>query len=235
MNRQQNKLKQPVIDHNKIEVFEGDLSDERLAQHMGANQAYDDTIQSWLSVDCEMMGLNPHRDRLCLVQICDENGNISLIQIKNNQDKAPNLQKLLEQENITKLFHYGRADLAHLRYQLGILVNPVFCTKIASKLARTYTEKHGLKDNIREFLGIELNKYQQSSDWGRDYLTQEQIEYAACDVIYLIELKDKLLEVLEREGRQELAYQCFEQVALMAELDILGYDFLFEHRPPKQP
>lgn len=235
MNRQHNKFKSPVIDNSKIEVFEGDLSDERLAQHMGANQAYDEKIQSSLAVDCEMMGLNPHRDRLCLVQICDENHNVSLIQIKQNQNKAPNLQKLLEQENITKLFHYGRADLAHLRFQLGILVNPVFCTKIASKLARTYTDKHGLKENIKEFLGIELNKYQQSSDWGSDYLSQDQIEYAACDVIYLVELKDKLTAILEREGRLELAERCFEQVALLAELDILGYDFLFEHRVPKMP
>jgi ribonuclease D len=204
---------------HKIQVFKGDLTEERLKQHQQAGGN--------LAVDCEMMGLKPNRDRLCLVQMSDQAGNISLIQIASDQQEAPHLKTLLEDPDVCKLFHFARADLAFLRFA------PVFCTKIASKLARTYTEKHGLRELAREFLGVDLNKNQQSSDWGKDKLTDEQIEYAANDVIFLIELKNILLQMLVREDRDALAYKCFEQIPLMVELDLLNYDFVFEHNSPK--
>ena len=213
---------------SKVVICKGDLTPERLITHLSASGD-----GGHLAVDCEMMGLKPPRDRLCLVQMCDENKNVSLVQIQLGQQEAPNLQKLLEAENVIKLFHFGRADLAFLRYQLGIMVNPVFCTKIASKLARTYTERHGLRELARELLGLDLNKNQQSSDWGRDTLTQEQIEYASNDVLFLIELKKILEKILIREGRLELAQKCFEQIHLMVELDLLDYNFVFEHNTPK--
>ena len=189
--------------------------------------------QAMLSVDCEMMGLKHMRDRLCLVQICDQDKNVSLIQIEQEQQSAPNLQRLLEHTGICKIFHYGRADLVFLCYQLGILVNPVFCTKVASKLARTYTEKHGLRELVREFLNVDMNKYQQSSDWGKSNLSNDQIEYAESDVLYLVELKNILEKMLEREGKLKLAYRCFEMLPLLVQLDMLGYEYVFEHHPPK--
>ncbi len=216
--------------NSKPVIFRGDLTEERLLTHLSAGAG----DEKFLAVDCEMMGLKPVRDRLCLVQMCDEHGNVSLVQIGAEQQEAPNLKRLLEAKNITKLFHFARADLAFLRYQLGILVNPVFCTKIASKLARTYTDRHGLREVAREFVNIDLNKNQQSSDWGRDKLTPEQIEYAANDVLYLIEIRNILQEMLEREGRLELATKCFEALPLMVELDLLEYDFVFEHHPPNK-
>ncbi|MDX1919257.1 MAG: hypothetical protein SFU25_00815 [Candidatus Caenarcaniphilales bacterium] len=206
-------------------IFKKDLTPERLNQHL--------TSGAYLAVDCEMMGLKPPRDRLCLVQMCDEAGNVSLVQIAPEQQEAPNLKQLLESDKITKIFHFARADLAFLRFQLGILVQPVFCTKVASKLARTYTERHGLRELAREFIGVDLNKNQQSSDWGRDKLSDEQIEYASNDVLFLNELKNILITMLEREERLDLAYKCFETLPLMVELDLLNYDFVFEHNTPK--
>jgi len=214
--------------NSKPVIFKQDLTPERLALHLGAGGD-----KGALAVDCEMMGLKPVRDRLCLVQMCDESGNVSLVQIASEQQEAPNLKTLLESTKVTKIFHFGRADLAFLRYQLGILVNPVFCTKIASKLARTYTDRHGLREVAREFLGIDLNKNQQSSDWGKDALSQEQIDYACNDVLYLVELKNTLEKILMREGRLELAERCFNQLPLMVELDLLEYDYVFEHNTPK--
>jgi ribonuclease D len=209
-------------------IFKNDLTLERLATHFGASGD-----GGHLAVDCEMMGLKPNRDRLCLVQMCDDNGNVSLIQIAPDQQEAPNLKKLLESEKVTKIFHFARADLAFLSYQLGIKVQPVFCTKIASKLARTYTDRHGLRELTREFMNVDLNKNQQSSDWGKDSLSGEQLEYAANDVIYLIEMKKILQNMLIREGRLELAERCFKQIDLMVELDLSEYDFVFEHNTPK--
>lgn len=222
--------------NSKIEVFNGDLSSERLAQHLGACDAYNEEldITGALSVDCEMMGLNPNRDRLCLVQICDDNKNVSLVRISQGQTEAKNLKILLENPKIEKIFHFARADVAFLWQFLGIAVNPVFCTKIASKIARTYTDSHGLKNIVKEFLGIELNKYQQSSDWGREDLSPDQISYAAGDVLYLHEIKERLLEMLERESRLELAQECFQQINLMARLDLMGYEFIFEHNSPNR-
>lgn len=221
------------MNKNKIIILQNDLTDERLALHMSSSShILDPEQQGYLSVDCEMMGLKPLRDRLCLVQLCDENKNVTLVQVGMDQDSAPNLQKLLEHEKITKLFHFARADLAHLSCQLNIQVNPIFCTKVASKLARTYTERHGLREVAREFLGIDLNKNQQSSDWGQPHLTQEQIDYAAGDVLHLIEIKDALTKMLRREGRLELAEQCFTQIPLLSDLDNFGYEFVFEHNNP---
>lgn len=213
---------------NKPVILKEDLTDERLAIHLSAGGD-----NGFLAVDCEMMGLKPIRDRLCVVQMCDENKNVTLVQISNAQQEAPNLKKLLESEKVTKVFHFGRADLAFLRFQLGILVKPFFCTKVASKIARTYTERHGLRDIARECVGIDINKNQQSSDWGRDNLSQEQIDYAANDVLHLLEIKDNLMQMLEREDRVDLAYKCFEHVPLLVELDLLEYDFVFEHSSPK--
>ncbi len=217
---------------NNITVIKEDLTEEILVKHLSACNVFNEEneeISGFLSVDCEMMGLNPRRDRLCLVQMCDENNNVTLLQILAEQNSAPNLKKLLEHPKVSKIFHFARADMAFLQYHLDIAVNPVFCTKIASKLARTYTEGHGLKSITKEFLSIELNKYQQSSDWGKDKLSNEQMEYAASDVLHLIKLKDILVQMLEREGRLELAQECFKQIYLMSKLDLLGFQNVFEH------
>ncbi|HEY9885853.1 MAG TPA: hypothetical protein V6C96_01195 [Vampirovibrionales bacterium] len=218
----QKRSKRPV-------VLRGDLDPERLALHLTACED-----EALLAVDCEMMGLKLSRDRLCLVQMADPDGNITLVQIEPDQSDAPLLKKLLEDTDITKVFHFGRADLAIIAYQLGINVFPIFCTKVASKLARTYTEKHGLRDVTKEIIGLDLNKQQQSSDWGRDKLTPEQIEYAASDVVHLIRIKEGLTKMLEREERLALAERCFQHIPLLVELDILDYNFIFEHHPPNK-
>ena len=185
---------------------------------------------SYIAVDTEAMGLIYGRDRLCLVQICNELKLTSCIKIELKTSFSPNLQKLFENEKITKIFHYARFDVAALKCNLGINTKNIFCTKIASKLARTYTNKHGLKDLINELLGIELDKSSQSSDWGRDEdLTSEQVDYAANDVRYLIEAMHKLRVILKREGRQDLAQKCFNTVPVYADLDILKFSNIFEH------
>ncbi len=185
---------------------------------------------SYLAVDTEAMGLIHGRDRLCLVQICNEFNLTSCIKIELNTSHSPNLKLLFEDEKITKIFHFARFDVAALKCNLGINTKNIFCTKIASKLARTYTNKHGLKDLINELLGIELDKSSQSSDWGSDaYLTNEQIDYAANDVRYLIEAMHKLTLILKREGRYELAEKCFNTVPVHSELDILKFSNIFDH------
>ena len=185
---------------------------------------------SYLAIDTEAMGLIHGRDRLCLVQICNEFKRTSCIKIELNTSSSPHLKALLEDEKITKIFHYARFDVAALKCNLGINTKNIFCTKIASKLARTYTNKHGLKDLINELLGIELDKSSQSSDWGSDaYLTNEQIDYAANDVRYLIEAMHKLTLILKREGRYELAEKCFNTVPVHSELDILKFSNIFDH------
>ena len=176
------------------------------------------------------MGLIHGRDRLCLIQICNELQLTSCIKIELNTSSSPNLQNLFEDEKIIKVFHYARFDVAALKCNLGINTRNIFCTKISSKLARTYTNKHGLKDLINELLGIELDKSSQSSDWGRDEnLTSEQVDYAANDVRYLIEAMHKLRVILKREGRQDLAQKCFNTVPVYADLDILKFSNIFEH------
>jgi ribonuclease D len=170
------------------------------------------------------MGLKPGRDRLCLVQLSPGDGTVDMVKIEQGQTSAPNLGLLLTDPDIVKVFHYARFDMAMLRHALGIKVAPVWCTKIASRLARTYTDRHGLKDLARELLGIEISKQQQSSDWGALELTDAQLEYAAADVLNLLAMKEALEERLRREGRLELAESCFAFLSVRAELDLLGWD-----------
>lgn len=183
-----------------------------------------------IAVDTETMGLNPLRDRLCLVQLCDTEGYSSAIRMERGQSCAPNLQELLEMPSILKIFHFARFDLATLRHHLDINVAPVFCTKIASKLARTYSPKHGLKELVKEIAGIELDKTAQSSDWGnvRD-LSDEQLAYAVNDVRYLHELSKQLTLMLQREGRWHLAEDCFQCLPTLIKLDLCQYQNIFEH------
>ncbi len=176
------------------------------------------------------MGLIPQRDRLCLVQLCNSQGQVTAIRIAKGQTTAPNLKKLLEATNIVKVFHFARFDIATLRYNLGIHVNPVFCTKIASKLARTYTPRHGLKDLVLELEQVELDKSSQSSDWGNAaQLTEAQLSYAANDVRYLLKVQQKLIAMLEREERLQLAQECFQCLPTIVSLDLLQFKDVFEH------
>ena len=208
-------------DNKNIELFCNDLNKD--SYNLYKNSSY-------LAVDTEAMGLIHGRDRLCLVQICNEFKKTCFIRIEPNTSSSPHLKSILEDEKITKIFHYARFDLAALKCNLGINTKNIFCTKIASKLARTYTNKHGLKDLINELLGIELDKSTQSSDWGsKEDLTKEQLNYAANDVRYLIEAMNKLKVILKREKRYELAQKCFTTVALHADLDILKFTNIFEH------
>lgn len=181
-----------------------------------------------LAVDCEMMGLNPFRDRLCLVQICDANEKVTLVKIEHGH-KSPNLKKLFENQNVKKLFHFARTDLAFLYHHLGIDIKNVFCTKSASKIARTYTDKHGLKEILKEILNIDLDKNSQQTDWGSNELTKEQIKYAAKDVLYLIPMYLKLTEMIKRENRLELCEEVNKFLPTLARLDLLGYADFFAH------
>ena len=176
-----------------------------------------------VAIDTETLGLNPHRDRLCVVQISPGDGSADVIQIAPGQRKAPNLAKLLADPAITKLFHFGRFDLAVLYHAFGVMPEPVFCTKIASRLTRTYTDRHGLKDICQELLGVGLSKVQQSSDWGADILSPEQLDYAASDVLYLHRLRDVLAGRLEREKRAEVANACFRFLPTRSKLDLMGW------------
>ena len=169
------------------------------------------------------MGLNPFRDRLCVVQLSSGDGTAHLVQFPLGQYDAPNLKKLLVDPAVTKLFHFGRFDIAVFKQYLGVLTGPVYCTKIASKLVRTFTDRHGLKDLCKELLNIELSKQQQSSDWGAEELTEEQLKYAASDVLYLHQLRAKLDTMLAREGRLGTAQACFEFLPIRAQLDLEGW------------
>ena len=176
-----------------------------------------------VAVDCETMGLNFHRDRLCLVQLSIGDGIAHMVQIASGQHSAPNLCKLLSDEKVLKIFHFGRFDIAALLKTFGVLTSPVYCTKIASKLVRTYTDRHGLKNLLQELLGIDISKQQQSSDWGAVTLTDAQLEYAASDVLYLHSLKDELDLRLLREGRMDLAKSSFDFLPTRARLDLTGW------------
>ena len=176
-----------------------------------------------IAIDTETLGLNPRRDRLCLVQISTGDGNAHLIQIDAKSPAAPRLKAVLEDPAVLKIFHFARFDVAVLKHALGANTAPLYCTKIASKIARTYTDRHGLKDLLRELLGIDANKQQQSSDWGAHVLTDAQKTYAAGDVIYLHELKARLTQMLEREGRMVLAQACFEFLPTRTALDLGGW------------
>jgi len=176
-----------------------------------------------VAIDTETLGLNPYRDRLCVVQISPGDGSADVIQIAQGQRKAPNLAAILRNRKITKLFHYGRFDIAVLYHAFGIMAEPVFCTKIASRLTRTYTDRHGLKDLCSELIGVSLSKVQQSSDWAAETLSPEQLEYAASDVLYLHQLRDKLAQRLARENRVKEAEACFRFLPTRAKLDLMGW------------
>ena len=176
-----------------------------------------------VAIDCETMGLNPHRDRLCLVQLSSGDGDAHLVQIEKGQTSAPNLERLLADPNVLKLFHFGRFDIAAMFHAFGVLTAPVYCTKIASKMVRTYTDRHGLKNLLDEILKVDISKLQQMSDWGAETLSEAQLVYAASDVLYLHQLKEKLDERLAREGRTDLAAAAFEFLPTRARLDLAGW------------
>jgi ribonuclease D len=193
-----------------IRFHEGDLPD--LSHYAGT-----------VAVDTETMGLEPHRDRLCVVQLSPGDGSADVVRIARGQREAPNLCTLLADPVRIKIFHYARFDLAVLHHTFGVTVTPVFCTKVASRLARTYTDRHGLKDVTRELLGIDISKQQQSSDWGAVELSPAQLEYAASDVLNLHALRDRLTAMLVREDRLDLAEACFRFLPARARLDLIGY------------
>ncbi len=176
-----------------------------------------------VAIDCETMGLNPHRDRLCLVQMSGGDGDAHLVQIMKGQAQAPNLTAMLANPDVLKMFHFGRFDIAVLLHTFGVMTAPVYCTKIASKLVRTYTDRHGLKFLLQELLGVDISKQQQMSDWGAEELSEAQLDYAASDVLYLHALRDKLDERLAREGRTGIAQACFRFLPTRAELDLAGW------------
>jgi ribonuclease D len=177
-----------------------------------------------VAIDTETMGLNPHRDRLCLVQLSPGDGSADVIQIPQDLTEAPNLVRLLTDPAVTKIFHYARFDVAVLQQRFGVVTGPIYCTKIASRLVRTYTDRHGLKELARELLNVDLSKQQQSSDWGNEKLTDAQLDYAASDVLYLHDLKRHLDRMLKRENRMELAKSCFDFVQTRCALDLLGWE-----------
>lgn len=176
-----------------------------------------------VAIDCETMGLNPHRDRLCVIQMSSGDGNAHLVQVAKGQREAPNLCRMLADPNVLKLFHFGRFDIAAMYHAFGALAAPVYCTKIASKLVRTYTDRHGLKNLLQELVGVDISKQQQSSDWGAAELTGAQLDYAASDVLYLHRLRDELNKRLEREGRMDMAQACFDFLPMRAQLDLAGW------------
>lgn len=185
-----------------------------------------------VAVDTETLGLNPHRDRLCLVQLSRGDGSADLVQIAAGQRAAPRLAALMGDPGVLKIMHFGRFDLAVIAHAFGVMPGPVYCTKIASKLTRTYTDRHGLKDLVRELLGVEISKQQQSSDWGADALSEAQLAYAASDVLHLHALRRRLDEMLAREGRVEVAQDCFRFLPTRARLDLMGWENvdIFSHR-----
>ena len=176
-----------------------------------------------VAIDCETMGLNPHRDRLCVVQLSGGDGDAHIVQIAKGQTDAPNLCALLENKDVLKLFHFGRFDIAAMYHAFGALAAPVYCTKIASRLVRTYTDRHGLKNLLQELLNVDISKQQQSSDWGSASLTSAQLDYAASDVLYLHKVREALSEMLEREGRTDIAQACFDFLPVRAQLDLAGW------------
>jgi ribonuclease D len=204
-----------------------------LAIHLHQTDLPDDlTLGAIVAIDTETMGLDPRRDRLCVVQLSDGSGDAHLVQIVKGQTRAPNLERLLTDRNTLKLFHFGRFDIAVLKHAFGVTTAPVWCTKIASKLIRTFTDRHGLKYLLADLVGIDVSKQQQTSDWGAETLTEAQKEYAASDVLYLHQLKTELEARLIREGRLELAERCFAYLPTRAELDLLGWDDtndIFQH------
>ena len=214
-------MPQKIYEPATFKIFDNDIDNET-AISLGSSSA--------LAVDTEAMGLIHGRDRLCLIQICDELDNVICIRVEKNQHTAPNLKSIFEKNTIEKVFHFARFDVAALASNLNIEVNPIFCTKIASKIGRTYSPRHGLKEVIMETVGVELDKQAQSSDWGKiGDLTQKQLIYAANDVRFLLEAKQKLEEMLKREDRWELARKCFQCVPIFSELDRRRFANIFDH------
>ena len=206
---------------NNFQVCDRDLSSETLERYLKADA---------LAIDTETMGLVPQRDRLCLVQLCDPSGYVTAIRIERGQTEAPNLKQLLENKNIVKIFHYARFDVGQFKYNFSVETDPIFCTKVASKLARTYTGSHGLKSLVQELEGVELDKSSQSSDWGNSQnLSEAQLSYAANDVRYLIQLREQLITMLKREERWEIAQKCMKVIPLFVELDLMYYRDIFDH------
>lgn len=206
---------------SQFQVFDQDLPDDVFQTLFKAKE---------IAVDTETMGLNPHRDRLCLVQICDPDGMVTALRIAKGQRWAPNLTKLMEATTVTKIFHFARFDTAQFKNTFDIKTYPIFCTKIASKIARTYSSHHGLKTLVEELMGMEMDKSAQSSDWGdANNLTKAQLAYAANDVRYLIPLRHKLEQMLAREERLRLAQRCFECLPVIVSLDLEMYGNVFEH------
>lgn len=195
-----------------------------MATHLYQNDLPDSVdLGPVVAIDCETMGLNPHRDRLCVVQVSSGDGDAHLVQIRKDQTEAPNLTSMLTNPDVLKLFHYGRFDIAALYHRFGALTAPVYCTKIASRLVRTYTDRHGLKNLTQDLLGQDISKQQQMSDWGADTLTRAQMDYAASDVLHLHRLRDALDLRLAREGRSDLAQACFDFLPTRARLDLAGW------------
>ena len=196
-----------------IRYHEGDISAEDAARYTGA-----------IAIDTETLGLIPRRDRLCVVQLSPGDGSADVIRIAAGQKEAPNLVAMLADPAREKIFHFGRFDIAVLFHTFGVTTTPVFCTKIASRLTRTYTDRHGLKDNLKELLGVDISKAQQSSDWAAEALSPEQLEYAASDVLYLHALRGKLQARLVRDGRKDMADECFRFLPTRSKLDLIGWE-----------
>ena len=214
-------MAKPSSNPLSFSIYDEDLSNESFIRFQKASE---------LAIDTEAMGLIHGRDRLCLVQICDQSDNVACIRIHSGQKSAPKLKELMEDTAIEKVFHFARFDIAALATNLDIQVQPIFCTKVASKLARTYSPRHGLKEVVMELVGVELDKQSQSSDWGKvDELNKKQLAYAANDVRFLLPAKNKLKKMLIRESRWNLAKRCFNSIPVMAELDRCRYANIFEH------
>lgn len=195
-----------------------------MANHLYKNDLPDGLdLGPVVAIDCETMGLNPHRDRLCVIQMSGGDGNAHIVQVEKGQTAAPNLCRMLEDPKVLKLFHFGRFDIAAMHNAFGALAAPVYCTKIASRLVRTYTDRHGLKNLTQELLGIDISKQQQMSDWGAEELTEAQLDYAASDVLHLHKLREALDKRLAREGRSEMAQACFDFLPMRAKLDLAGW------------
>ncbi len=210
------------------EILTGDLTEELLQAYLAGPD---------LAVDTETMGLQTRRDRLCLVQLCDRRMRATVVQVtpealdpaRPPASRAPRLKRVMEDPRVVKVFHFARFDVAALAHWLGIAVAPLYCTRTASKLARTYAERHGLKDNLLELLDVELDKVTRQSDWSSPRLTPEQVRYAISDVTMLLPLMDRLEEMLRRQGRAELARECFGVIPTLSKLDVAGFELLFEH------
>ena len=208
------------------EIVKDDITEQQLQAYLASPD---------VAIDTETMGLHTLRDRLCLIQLCDRKGRASIVQVSKESlarplgERAPRLKRLLESPQVEKVFHFARFDVAALAYYLGIQVSPLYCTRTVSKLVRTYTDRHGLKDCLLEFLNVEMDKTARHTAWSNPTLTPEQQHYAISDVTLLLQLKDKLEELLVREGRAELARQCFAAIPVLARLDVLGFVDLFEH------